>query len=243
VPTDVDRRFRGLVEPEALVAAGKPVEFRLGPEEIGPFCYQFHRPIVFLPASLLTCDPEELRHVLGHELTHLRTDHPMQLCLQKATQCVLWFHPLVWVASGRANLVREFVCDDAASGNGASTAAYLRTLLGIVERQRGFSRSSLALGRSVSEMRIRAARLVARHNRISPALRLPVVTATLVAAIVASLLWLPTDPLTSARSVSSPWPTWSAAVLHALDLPVADFPAFDARTTTHELAEQAGRQR
>ncbi len=237
VAAEVDRHLRGLVEPETLFAAGKQVEFRIGPEEIGPFCYQFHRPLVFLPASLLACDPEELRHVLGHELTHLRTEHPMQLCLQKAVQCVLWFHPLVWMASGRASLVREFVCDDAASNDGAATAAYLRTLLVIVERQRRFSRSSLTLGRSVSEVRIRAARLVARCDGAGRPHRIPVVTATLAAASVAWFLWLPTDPLTSARSTYSPWPTWSAAALHAFDLPATDFPPFDARTLPHELGE------
>lgn len=237
VPADIDRGLRELVSPEALVAAGKPVAFYIGPEEMGPFCYQFHRPLVFLPASILAGDPQELRHVLQHELTHLQTEHPLQLFLQKTTQCVLWFHPLVWVASGRANLVREFVCDDAAANGGASTAAYLRTLLGIVERQQQFNLSSLALGRSVSEVRVRAARLVAQHKGVSPDLHIPVVAATVLAALAASFLWLPIDPFTSSRSVLSPWPTWSATTLHALDLPVRDFQTFHARDRTHELTE------
>ncbi|QDV76082.1 M56 family metallopeptidase [Botrimarina mediterranea] len=239
VPTEVDRHLREMVTPETLVAAGKPVEFRIGPEEIGPFCYQFHRPHVFIPASLLESDSQELRHVLEHELTHLRTEHPLQLFLQKTTQCVLWFHPLVWVASNRANLIREFVCDDAASNGGAATAAYLRTLLAIVERQRQFKLSGLALGRSVSEVRVRAARLVAQHKGVSPDLRLPVVAPTMLAALAASLLWLPIDPFTSSRSILSPWPTWSAATLHALDLPVRDFQTFHQRYRTHELLEDA----
>jgi bla regulator protein BlaR1 len=238
VPADIDRGLRELVSPEALVAAGKPVAFYIGPEEMGPFCYQFHRPLVFLPASLLAGDPQELRHVLQHELTHLQTEHPLQLFLQKTTQCVLWFHPLVWVASGRANLVREFVCDDAAANGGASTAAYLRTLLGIVERQRRFTQSRLALGRSVSEVRIRAARLVAHHNSGCSQRQYPVAAATLVTACAASFLWLPTDPLMSNRSAFSPWPTWSAAALHVLELPVQDFQPFDARTKPHELVEE-----
>jgi bla regulator protein blaR1 len=252
VPTEVDCNLRKMVAPEALVAAGKPVEFRIGPEEIGPFCYQFHRPLIFLPASLFESDSQELRHVLEHELTHLRTEHPLQLFLQKTAQCVLWFHPLVWVASGRANLVREFVCDDAASNGGASTAAYLRTLLAIVERQRQFNRNRLALGRSVSEVRIRAARLVARHNTAlhnialhngarhngaAPSLSIPVVAATMLTALAVSLLWLPIDPLTSSRSAVSPWPTWSAATLHALDMPVRDFQTFHTRDRAHELTE------
>jgi hypothetical protein len=113
-------------------------------------------------------------------------------------------------------------------------------LLGIVERQRRFSQSRLALGRSVSEVRIRAARLVARHNGVHLSRRLPVVAATLLTAFVASFLWLPIDPLTSSRGTFSPWPTWSAAALHALDMPVQDYQPFDTRTKTHELAEDAG---
>lgn len=239
VPAEVDRHLREMVAPETLVAAKKPVEFRIGPEEIGPFCYQFHRPLVFIPASLLETDSQELRHVLEHELAHLSTEHPLQLFLQKTTQCVLWFHPLVWVASNRANLVREFVCDDAASKGGAATAAYLRTLLAIVERQQRFKLSGLALGRSVSEVRVRAARLVAQHKGMSPDLRIPAVTATLLTALAASLLWAPIDPFTSSRSLLSPWPTWSAAMLHALDLPVRDFQTFHQRDRAHEVLEEA----
>ena len=37
---------------------------------------------------------------------------------------------------------------------------------------------------------------------------------------------------------TSPWPTWSAATLHAMDVSVVDYRPFDGRTQLHELREE-----
>ncbi len=235
-PADT-HRLSGMVESGRLRPGGMPVVFRLSPEEFGPFCYQFHQPIIFLPQSLLAGDPTELGHVLDHELTHLETRHPMQLFAQQLVQVVLWFHPLVGVSGRRASLVREFVCDDAASGDGASTASYLRTLLHIVEHRAKPQGSVMPIGRSPSELKRRAKRLVAAVSRPAPRWGLAPVAGLLVAAALASQVWLPTNPLASPTTRTSPWPSWSAAALHAFDVNVRDFERFDARLQLHELLE------
>ncbi|TWT98160.1 Regulatory protein BlaR1 [Botrimarina colliarenosi] len=244
VTSKQDLRIRSLIKPPSLLIDGRQVDLRVAPEELGPFCYQFHRPLVFVPESLLNGEADDdLRNVLIHEMTHLCTEHPMQVFLQKTTQCVLWFHPLVWMASGRAGIVREFVCDDAASDQGASTAAYLRTLLKVVEnRQRRFG-AGLTIGRSVSEVRLRAARLVANLSEPSGSGGRRAVAGVVVAAVVATLVWLPVDPLASPRSRMSPWPAWSASVLHGLGVPARDFSDFNGSTHVYELLHDAGEVR
>lgn len=228
-------RLRALVAEEAFIVGGRAVEVRVSPEDLGPFCYQFHRPMVFLPRSLFGDNETDLRHILDHELTHLRTEHPLQLCLQKMAQAVLWFHPLVWISAGRAGLVREFVCDDAATHCGASTASYLRTLLRVVEQRAGSRGAIMTIGRSVGEVRRRAQRLALVYEAPARPVAVSPPYAVVLAAAAVSQLWLPTNPLATGRTHWSGWPTWSAATLHALDVPVRDFEPFDDRTQLHEL--------
>jgi len=208
-----------------------------GPEDLGPFCYQFHQPMVFLPDSLVDGDNVALQHVLLHELTHLHTAHPMQLFLQKTLQAVFWFHPLVWSCGRRVAGVREFVCDEAVASDRETTIAYLRTLLQIVENSNRPVGGTLSMGRTPSELKQRAKHLSSlgnRHDRgwvrLAPAIPIAV-------AIFVSQLWLPTNPLASSQSQWSRWPQWSAAMLHSMNVNVRDYERFDPDTRIHELLE------
>ncbi len=97
---------------------------------------------------------KNLRHVLLHEVEHLTTNHPFQLFWQHLVQVICWFHPAVWNAASRASLLREFTCDEVATNDGANSAAYLRTLLIIVERcERTKNASIMTFGRTRSEIK------------------------------------------------------------------------------------------
>ncbi len=234
---DDRRRLPNLLPAELLCVNGHLVEFRISPEALGPFCYQLHQPVVFLPRSIVEGDPGELEHVLQHELMHLQTQHPLQLFAQQLVQAVLWFHPLVWISGRRASLVREFVCDDAVTREGASTASYLRTLLRIVEQRSQPQSGTLSIGRSSCELKLRARRLVSSGAcSVSRFGSLAAIGVLLVAGL-ASQIWLPTNPLASPSSCYSPWPSWSAATLHAFNLTVRDFDPFETRLNAHELLE------
>lgn len=232
------RLLRAAAPTELLESAGRPVEFRICPEELGPFCYQLHQPAVYLPPSLMAGSPSELRHVLQHELTHLQTQHPLQVFTQRVVQTALWFVPAVWTAGRRASLAREFVCDDAAVDHGASPASYLRTLLRYAAQPSQGGGAILAIARSSSELRVRAQRL-ARPESIAPS-RLAACAPgiILLASLAASQAWLPTNPLASPKASYSPWPAWSAAALHAFDVSVRDFDQFDSRLQIHELSQE-----
>jgi len=216
---------------------GRAVDYRISPENFGPFCYQFHRPIIGLPDSLFQGQGNTLQHVVQHELTHLRTNHPLQLFLQRIVQTLLWFHPLVWISSRRAGLVREFVCDDVSTRQSGSTPAYLRALVAVIEERAAPPSSTLAIGRSGVELTTRARRLANQLDAGPSQRSWGYVVALMVGALICSQLWLPTNPLASARSRWSPWPTWSAATLFVFDLPVRDFEHFDHRPEFHEWLE------
>jgi beta-lactamase regulating signal transducer with metallopeptidase domain len=54
----------------------------------------------------------ELNAVLIHELTHARRRDNLIRLIHEVSLCVLWFHPLVWIAGSRLALYRELSCDE-----------------------------------------------------------------------------------------------------------------------------------
>jgi beta-lactamase regulating signal transducer with metallopeptidase domain len=209
----------------------------------GPFCWQLHRPTIVLPESLVAEDDTTLRHVLLHEIEHLRTRHPMQHFLQGVCSTVFWFHPAVWIAARHAELTREFLCDEVAAIACGKFSAYLRTLARVAERCSSVSctnapRGTLAFGNQKSSLIRRSDRIVdlAQNHRNQSSIRPLIAVAGLVIAVaVIQQVWLPTNVLASTRSDWSPWPTWTAKALHnSLDISVRDFEPFEDRVQIHE---------
>lgn len=207
-----------------------------------PFCWQFHRPFIVLPELLLTLDPERLRYVLRHELQHLRDGHPLQLFLQRVVEVLFWFHPVVWWTSRRAGLAREWTCDDAAVRTRADVVEYMRTLLYIVEQtanEAALPGAPLWFVRDRGILIERAQRLVRRaQSPILPASRWRrsiIHTAFVTTCLATPSAWLPLDALAAPGSTWSPWPTWSAGVLHDLGWPARDFEHYDGRRELHDL--------
>ncbi|MGE0406778.1 MAG: M56 family metallopeptidase, partial [Candidatus Korobacteraceae bacterium] len=208
-----------------------------------PFCWQFHTPCIVLPKSILSLAPNELRLILKHEVEHLRTGHPLELFIQRLTEAIFWFHPMVWWASHQAALAREFVCDDAAVNSKKEIADYLRTLLKVVEIGAAESETDagkLAFGRGLGSIASRARRLVVKANgdQDSPphnSSRLGQGLYFVMASLVIALVWLPVDALASPRSIISPWPKWSAVALHDWGITARDYEVFDSRSQLYEL--------
>jgi beta-lactamase regulating signal transducer with metallopeptidase domain len=219
---------------ELLTVGGRKVEFRICSDEFAPFCYQFHQPIVFLPKGLLESEPEVHGSVLHHELTHLHTNHPMQLFLQKLVQCLLWFHPLVWMSAHRAYLTREFVCDEASANFAGSTTAYLKALVTVAEDMLKQQEGTLAISHSKRDLLARVRRLAKPCQPDSPAKSYGSTAMVMVTGLLCSQLWLPINPLSSDRSAWSPWPSWSAEALHAMNVSVRDYEVFSHGNQLHE---------
>ncbi|EMI41153.1 M56 family metallopeptidase [Rhodopirellula sp. SWK7] len=213
------------------------------PKIQGPFCWQLHQPVIVLPTSLLKEDDLTLRHILLHELEHLRTQHPMQHFLQGVCSTLFWFHPLVWSASRGAELTREYLCDEVAAKSIGKFGAYLRTLAKVAERCGNTScnkvpSGTLAFGNHPSSLIRRSNRLVelAQGQQPTPVWRPIVATITLLlCAGLVQQVWLPTNAMASQRSDWSPWPKWTAKALHHVDVHVRDFELFEDRVQLHDL--------
>jgi ankyrin repeat protein/beta-lactamase regulating signal transducer with metallopeptidase domain len=80
-----------------------------------PIVIGWLRPAVLLPVSALTgLSPDHLLAILAHELAHIRRHDFFVNGLQRAVECVLFYHPAVWWVSRRMRVERELCCDDLA---------------------------------------------------------------------------------------------------------------------------------
>lgn len=208
----------------------------------GPFCWQMQRPTVVLPSYILRETPAVIRHVLIHELEHLRTNHPLQHFLQGVCSILLWFHPAIWWAARRAELTREFHCDAVSASAGNAIGSYLRTLAIVAEQNATAPACTLAFGRRKSAIIRRTERLVSiadnaqfdSPSRARSRVAISILCLILTAAAV-SQLWLPVNVLASTRTRVSPWPSWTASLLHDLNISARDFEHFDHRHELHDL--------
>ncbi len=93
--------------------------------------------LIGLPNQLLL--PHNLTHqhsnavidlILRHELTHHARHDPLWLLLGELSACLLWFHPLVWIALPRLQLDLELACDATVlEATPTHRVDYARTLL------------------------------------------------------------------------------------------------------------------
>jgi len=156
---------------------------------------------------------------------------------------LFWFHPLVWSAARGAELTREYLCDEVAAKTAGKFGAYLRTLAKVAERCGSVSctevpKGTLAFGNQESALVRRSKRLVelAEGRMKSPRWRPAfAVAGLLLGTALIQQVWLPTNAMASQRSEWSPWPKWSAGVLHQFNVPVRDFEQFEDRVQMHEL--------
>jgi beta-lactamase regulating signal transducer with metallopeptidase domain len=116
-------------ERPGFLAHGVPVLFAAnghGPEMAGVL-----RPRISLPDGIdrFLSEPE-INAVLIHELTHARRRDNLARLIYEVGLCVLWFHPLVWLAGSRLALYRELSCDERViqSGHGRDLVSALTKL-------------------------------------------------------------------------------------------------------------------
>lgn len=110
----------------------RPVILLASPQQMVPVTWGVIYPIVLLPESALTWEPERREAVLVHELAHVaRLDALTHTVVQLAV-ALFWFDPFVWIAARRVRSERERACDDLVLAHGARASTYADDLLTMV---------------------------------------------------------------------------------------------------------------
>ncbi|MCH8218737.1 MAG: M48 family metalloprotease [Planctomycetes bacterium] len=134
-------RWRQNLEPlpDSLATRIAPLARRLGMKDfaavfmtrsdIQAMAMGYLRPIVILPATMITrMPPEMLEAVIAHELAHIRRLDLWVILLQRIVETLLFYHPAVWWLSNRIRNEREFCCDELAVEATDERVTYASTL-------------------------------------------------------------------------------------------------------------------
>jgi hypothetical protein len=134
------------------------------------FSFGLWRATIVLPAGI--CLPRSsaaIRHLLAHELAHVRRRDSLGRLVFNLAFPLLYFHPLYWLLRGGVALAAEMIADDEAAGRGAMHS-YVVALVALArERQprRLAVLSSHGLFGSPSQFYRRMKMLLTRKTRLA----------------------------------------------------------------------------
>jgi len=139
-PVVTDARVMSLLEAcKAELRVHTPLVIQKVVDLPSPALVGLMRPRLLLDEALLeSLSEEELRHVLLHELIHLRRWDILWAWLSAWVQVAQWFNPVLWWAFRRMHQDRELACDASVLSvlPAEDAPAYGRTLLKTFERLR-----------------------------------------------------------------------------------------------------------
>lgn len=206
------RRVRGLMRPadpdllamldECRVRMGiqRRIDLLQGDAVSSPAVFGMLRPRILLPLSLArTCPPDQLRHILLHELAHVRRGDSLVHGLTRVLQALHWFNPVLAWAFRRLRADREIATDALALevAGEQESRAYGLTIVELLQKWVAHPTQPNTVGiledGSSLERRIRAIATYRRPSRWAS-------LASLVVAALAAVSW------TSAQTDGSPKP-------------------------------------
>jgi beta-lactamase regulating signal transducer with metallopeptidase domain/tetratricopeptide (TPR) repeat protein len=158
-----------------------------------PVIWGFIRPVLLLPADVVTWPAERLRVVLLHELAHLKRFDGISLLLTRIAVSLFWFHPLAWSLERAGRSECERACDDLVLANGTKPSDYADHLLAIARSMPTFdpfrsvtlamSRKSQLEGRLLSILQPHVARRVFSGRGVAMACVLAIAVIVPVSAL------------------------------------------------------------
>lgn len=123
------RELAAVREARATMRIGVAVDAIRSPICEAPAVLRIVRPMIVLPAH--GCDDltdDELRSLVLHECAHVARHDNLASVLQALATSLLWFHPLVWLASRALTSAREEACDEAVADAMHDSDAYVSAL-------------------------------------------------------------------------------------------------------------------
>jgi bla regulator protein BlaR1 len=137
----------------------RTVRLRVVDALASPVTAGWWRPVVLVPASLLSgMPPQLLEALLAHELAHVRRCDYLVNLAQSLIETILFYHPVVWWLSHRIRVEREQIADDIAA---RQLGEPRRLALALSELERlQFSTQHLAQAANGGDLMTRIKRLV-----------------------------------------------------------------------------------
>ena len=100
--------------PKPLAEIARGIAIKFTDERRSPAVEGILRPFISIPRDIEhLLNGNEIEAVLLHEFIHARRRDNLIRLVQEIGQCLLWWHPLVWLTGRRLALYRELSCDEA----------------------------------------------------------------------------------------------------------------------------------
>jgi bla regulator protein BlaR1 len=141
------------------IGVTREVRLRIVDNLASPITAGWWRPVVLVPASLISgMPPDLLEALLAHEMGHVkRFDYLVNLG-QNVVETLLFYHPAVWWISGRIRVEREQIADDVAASHLGEPRRLARALSELERFQ--FSTHHLAQAANGGDLMSRIKRLM-----------------------------------------------------------------------------------
>ncbi|MGX4641301.1 M56 family metallopeptidase [Massilia sp. SYSU DXS3249] len=141
----------------------RAVRLRVVDTLASPVTAGWWRPVVLVPASLISgMPPQLLEALLAHELAHIRRCDYLVNLAQSLIETILFYHPVVWWLSHRIRVEREQIADDIAA---RQLGEPRRLALALSELERlQFSTHHLAQAANGGDLMSRITRLLRPHS-------------------------------------------------------------------------------
>lgn len=97
--------------------------------DLGPVAFGLFRPIVLLPESFLSLEPDEQCAIVCHELLHVKRNDWLVTVIEELVGACLWFHPAIWWLLSQTKLAREQLVDAEVIRLTAAPDPYIDALL------------------------------------------------------------------------------------------------------------------
>ena len=158
-----------------------------------PVLWGFFKPVLLLPADVVTWPAERLRVVLLHELAHLKRFDGISLIATRIAVSIFWYHPLAWSLERAGRSECERACDDLVLAGGTKPSDYADHLLAIARAMPTFdpfrsvtlamSRKSQLEGRLLSILKPEVARRVLSGRGVAVACALAIAIVIPISAL------------------------------------------------------------
>ncbi|MDL2357118.1 MAG: M56 family metallopeptidase [Pseudomonadota bacterium] len=177
----------------------RAVRLRVVDQLASPVTAGWWRPVVLVPAALVTgMPPELLEALLAHEMGHIRRFDYLVNLGQNVVEMLLFYHPAVWWISGRIRAERERIADDIAAVHLGDARRLARALSELEKLQ--FSGHHLAQAANGGDLMARIRRLV-RPDAQALNWKAAIPVLGLAAACIAGCAQAPAEPKAAATII------------------------------------------
>lgn len=152
--------------PWLTTTPGREIYLRLSYETETPIAVGFMRPVILLPTEMATADGlTSIEPLIMHEYAHLARYDDWTNLLQRTTERLFWFNPLVWILGRRIALEREVAADEAVVARTRDAKRYASTLWRMAQEMRMPEHVVVAPGAMLTrkQISVRIERLLDEH--------------------------------------------------------------------------------